>query len=315
MAESRSRQHRSAADAFAVLGDETRTQIVRALGSAGERDPREVPYRPYDASGPRGLTYSELQQRAGLTDNGRLNYHLSKLTDHFVVKTDGRYRLSWLGHLAFRFAVAGLLTDAVSLSSFETDSPCGDCGAALEAHAPAGQLLFLDCPDCGARQMGTGLPPHAARSDRDILRVVDARERAHGSLFDDGVCPWCSGRVRAALHPRPHDDAGVRRTQPPVTYLCTDCGGVRFPNVGQAVATHPAVVGFLQRHTDGPRSRRLWEWPFVSSSDRASLTSTDPPRAEVRVAGDDGAVLRVTVGPDASVTSVEQSAERGRPSP
>jgi DNA-binding transcriptional ArsR family regulator len=311
MVESRSRQHRSAADAFAVLGDETRTQIVRALGSAGERDPREVPYRPYDASGPRGLTYSELQQRAGLTDNGRLNYHLSKLTDHFVVKTDGRYRLSWLGHLAFRFAVAGLLTDAVSLSSFETDSPCGDCGAALEAHAPAGQLLFLDCPDCGARQMGTGLPPHAARSDRDILRVVDARERAHGSLFDDGVCPWCSGRVRAALHPRPLDDAGVRRTQPPVTYLCTDCGGVRFPNVGQAVATHPAVVGFLDRHTDGPRSRRLWEWPFVAASDRATLTATDPPTAEVRVVGDDGAALCVTVGPDASVTSVDRSVERG----
>lgn len=49
-------------EAFAVLGNEIRVDILRALWEAGEP-----------------LAYSELQERIGVCDSGRFNYHLRKL--------------------------------------------------------------------------------------------------------------------------------------------------------------------------------------------------------------------------------------------
>jgi DNA-binding transcriptional ArsR family regulator len=49
------------AEAFSRLANETRVAILRALGECGERDPRRMPYRPFDTDDPEGLSYSELR--------------------------------------------------------------------------------------------------------------------------------------------------------------------------------------------------------------------------------------------------------------
>lgn len=61
-------------DAFAVLGDETRLNVVRVLWSAGAS-------HEYDDVDDTASTmpYSELRRRVGVEDDGRFNYHLSKL--------------------------------------------------------------------------------------------------------------------------------------------------------------------------------------------------------------------------------------------
>ncbi|MFB6220087.1 MAG: winged helix-turn-helix domain-containing protein [Halolamina sp.] len=67
-------------DALAVLGDETRVAILRALAEADEP-----------------LPFSDLRRRAGIEDPGRFNYHLSALREYFVREADGGYALRHAG--------------------------------------------------------------------------------------------------------------------------------------------------------------------------------------------------------------------------
>ncbi|WP_372910543.1 winged helix-turn-helix domain-containing protein [Salinigranum sp.] len=300
----------SPAAAFSRLANETRVAILRALGESGERDPRRFPYKPFDTDDPEGLSYSELRARADVNDSGRFNYHLGKLLDVFVEQSGDTYRLSWLGVLAFRFVVAGVLHDQVTLEPFETDSACGECGTPLEASYPRGRLFVLECPDCSCRVAGVDIPTHAVRnrSRAELLRVVDKRQRAQLSLLRDGICYWCAGRVDGAVHRLPSGTVdGVRRTQPVVTLLCRDCGGVRFPSVGSVVATDPRVGAFLVQHTtDDADDRFCWEWPFTTASDAVTLQSTDPLVLTVDVVAEDDARLAVTVDETGTVAGVER---------
>ena len=294
------------AAAFSRLANDTRVEILRALGGSGERDPRQMPYKPFDTDEPEGLSYAELRARADVADSGRFNYHLGQLVDHFIEKSGDTYRLSWLGVLAFRFVIAGVLHDQVTVDPFETDSLCGACETPLEACYPSEQLFFLQCPDCGSRPVGIDLPAHAVRnrSHEELLRVVDRRERGQISLLSDGICYWCAGRVEAAVHPSPAPREGVRRTQPTVTLLCQDCGGVRFPTVGTVVATDPRVVAFLVNHADDC-DRFVWEWPFTTAPDAVTVAPTDPLRVRVDVEADDDAQLRVVVDDSGTITTVD----------
>ncbi|ERH10693.1 MAG: hypothetical protein J07HX64_02471 [halophilic archaeon J07HX64] len=88
-------------DAFAVLGDETRLDIVRILWRAGAFDRYDDLY-----GNPTTMSFSEVRRRADITDNGRFDYHLSKLTPQFVRQTEGGYRLSSAGKKIARAVVA-----------------------------------------------------------------------------------------------------------------------------------------------------------------------------------------------------------------
>ena len=244
-----------------------------------------------------------------MRDSGRFNYHLGELVGHFVEQSGDTYRLSWLGVLAFRFVVAGVLHDQVTVDPFETDSVCGECNSPLEASYPRGRLFFLDCSGCGCRVVGVDLPAHAVRnrSREELLRVVDRRERGQISLLRDGICYWCAGRVDGAVH-RQGTGEEVRRTQPVVTLLCQDCGGLRFPTVGAVVATDPRVAAFLQEHSAADSDvddRYLWEWPFTTASDAVTVLSTDPLAVRVDIEADDGARLSATVDDSGTVTDVD----------
>lgn len=103
-------------DALAVLGDETRIAILRALAAAEEP-----------------LPFSELRRRADVTDPGRFNYHLSKLREYFVREQDGGYALREAGS---RVVAA---TDAAS-----GKSPSVDDGAEPEVGGDDDT-----CPVCG----------------------------------------------------------------------------------------------------------------------------------------------------------------------
>jgi len=59
------------------LGNETRVQILRELGDAGEP-----------------LAFSTLYDRVDVTDSSQYNYHLDKLLGHFVHRVDGEYALA-----------------------------------------------------------------------------------------------------------------------------------------------------------------------------------------------------------------------------
>lgn len=54
-------------EAFAVLGNETRMEILQSLGEAE-----------------RPLVFSELREAVEIDDPGQVNYHLNQLKRHFV---------------------------------------------------------------------------------------------------------------------------------------------------------------------------------------------------------------------------------------
>lgn len=105
-------------DALAVLGDETRIAILRALAEAEEP-----------------LAFTELRRRAGVDDAGRFNYHLSELREYFVRETEGGYALREAGSRVVATAgVAGArgaeaVDDVVDgATSDEESSTCPVCG-------------------------------------------------------------------------------------------------------------------------------------------------------------------------------------------
>ena len=91
---------RDLAAVFDLLSDETRLAIVRALADHQPDDPRRAT-----------LTFSELRERVGARDAGRFNYHLGKLRDVLVEKTDCGYRLTHRG-----VRVASILGDSDPLA-------------------------------------------------------------------------------------------------------------------------------------------------------------------------------------------------------
>jgi hypothetical protein len=64
-------------EAFDLLANEIRLDILRTLGEAMAGD------------GKTPISFSELQRRVGVEDNGRFNYHLDRLLGTFVEKADG----------------------------------------------------------------------------------------------------------------------------------------------------------------------------------------------------------------------------------
>lgn len=84
----------SSEDAFAVLGDETRLQILQALGEADEP-----------------LAFSELFERIEYEDSSNFGYHLRKLVGHFVRKSDEGYTLWEAGRRVVEAVLAGAMTE------------------------------------------------------------------------------------------------------------------------------------------------------------------------------------------------------------
>ncbi|QPV61769.1 helix-turn-helix transcriptional regulator [Halosimplex litoreum] len=74
------------AEAFDVLGDQTRLSILRALADADEP-----------------LSFTRLRERCGVADSGRFSYHLRRLCEYFVRETGDGYEL---GHAGSRVIAA-----------------------------------------------------------------------------------------------------------------------------------------------------------------------------------------------------------------
>ena len=86
---------RAPADAFALVGNETRAEILRVLG--------EEPWA--------GLSFSELRSRVDPDlDSGQFNYHLQQLVGQFVRHTDDGYEMRPAGVTLYRTIRAGIFS-------------------------------------------------------------------------------------------------------------------------------------------------------------------------------------------------------------
>lgn len=280
------------ADAFAVLGDETRIAIVEELAAAVQADEE-------------GLSFSELRKRVGVRDDGQFNYHLSKLRDRFVVKRDGGYHPQYPALRAVGAIESGTYTGSPPPRTSETDFDCPACDESLTA-VYEDERVRLDCPNHGW-VFRTSVPPKAAldRSVEELLALANADTQRDTERAVDGTCPMCWGRVTTTAPGRleggyPEDNRVY------VELECEDCWMSMQLPVGGALVRHPAVVSFYHDHGVDVRRRPYLSFDFVRDPDAATVVSRDPVRMRVTTELD-GDSLSLTVDGDLNVVAVEES--------
>lgn len=250
---------RGGAEAFSLLGNETRLRIIQSLGDLS--DPGEFST----------VSFSRLHEASEVSDSGTFNYHLQKLTDQFVLSVDDGYRLSLQGINVYRGLRAGVFetdddgrdSDVVGQRA-STDQPCLHCDRDLDVWVADGRL-HLGCHPCDEVDIKYPVPAGGLARATDAIRADDG-PTAYGVLRQRlvidyismlyGFCPYCSGETTVALStdaetlPEPKDV----RLDVVVTLTCGYCHWYLHSNLEMGLFNHPMVVPFLQRRGIDPFS-------------------------------------------------------------
>jgi hypothetical protein len=303
-------------EAFAILGDETRLNIIRVLWRAGALHA----YDDIDDSAST-ISFSELRRRVDVDDNGRFNYHLSKLVPHFVRKTADGYRLSGGGKRIAR-TVISIAGDHDATVAGEVSTDCPVCGAAV-AVTYEDQWLRFACTECpglfgDAAPDGTLLnapfppPGLAGRTPDDALRAELYRCMLDLTCLMQGVCPECASAVRGTLSVCDDHDATPERLcgacgTPFVAWGELRCDTCRFAKrlpVELCVMGLAPVIGFLYaRGTEvlAPSLDELFD--LVRTQVRTTVTER-PLRVATTIGADDA--LTLTLDEHLSVVDISQ---------
>lgn len=300
-------------EAFQLLSDGTRLEILQALWEA------------YDPTDPRPVRFSALRERLDIDDSGRLNYHLNKLTKHFVRRTNEGYELREAGIRIIRVVIAGTVVDEVTIDPIEIDVSCIFCDGPTELEYVDG-LLSHWCTNCTARCVSSypaGLLSSEESPPAGLLnRTPDEVYRSHRVWLKhreasvmEGICPECSGpmpvesiRICDDHAPDPEDEK-----------VCDGCGSVFWGMVYHVCdvckfiwqlptllypPTHPAVIAFYYDHGI--------EIDLASHEQRAHLlqyrervVSKDPLRLETTVPID-GDELKIAFDDQMTVVEVDR---------
>ncbi len=250
-------------EAFALVGNETRAEIVRVLGEAG----RET------------LPFSELRSRAAVdADSSRFNYHLQKLVGQFVESADDGYRLRQRGRRLYRMVRAGTLTRDASLDPFDAGFDCYFCGTRVEASYEDG-LLSVECPGCDHSYALAAAPPAVVEvaDERDLLARLDQRSRHETLAFARGVCPTCANDLDARLvdaADAPLD--GVDELDVLAHLSCGYCGHGIYVSVGELLLRDADLIAFCREHGVDVTTTPRWEFEFAMTDRHTTVRSRDP---------------------------------------
>lgn len=279
-----------AADAFSLLGDPLRLDIVRALWEAGRGN---------------AVPFSELYDRVDASDTGKFNYHRQQLVPHYVRKSEDGYRLTQAGERVARAVNAGTYTERTEMEGFDVRGACYDCGAADLRGEYVGGRFRIDCRACDNRVLNVGVPPSAARG-RGPSAFVDAYEvwaRTRVEQATNGVCPICSGPMEPGLS-RP-----IRETldiDVQAVFDCTVCDRRVVSYFGTLALWHEEVESFLRERDGSLLERPYWAVEQAMTDRHATLVSEEPFRYRVTFPTDDDAC---TVDFDDNLDVVDLSVE------
>lgn len=297
-------------EAFAVLGNETRMDILRTLWEMEEP-----------------LSFSDLRDAIGARDPGRFHYHLDQLTDHFVKQTDTQYKLQGAGKQVIRAVLAGAITENPTFGPTELESKCPHCGGDAEAWY-ANERFTARCRECAGLTERAEYPsgtfmeysfPPAGIVDRnpdEILAVAHVLYDAKITAMFERVCPECAARVDFEFeicsdHEQPERglcETCENRREVWIRPECQNCRYFLMFPAWFAVATNPSVVAFYDDHgvpwDRVPFSKLTWEnAPYVADITEEVL-SREPPivRITIPIEGDE---LHVNLDHELNITEVQ----------
>lgn len=301
--------------AFALLGNETRMQILRALGRA------EQP-----------LEFSALFDRVPYDDSSNFVYHLEKLDDHFIHKTGEGYVLSQAGKRVIKAVLSGAVTEAPDVESTHPDGwTCPYCGAAAQMGYDQ-ERVWTACPACRGTYdesvapgspMGPAdhgfigharLPPAGieGRNTRQVMEAAASWGHLDFLAMASGVCSRCAAIVEQSVAVCETHDGGdgicdrcQRRHAVHLHARCTNCIHEELSPfvLGRLVAT-TELIEFLAAHGLNPVSpTRVSDFYRVLLNYDEEILSTEPFAARFTFSVD-GDELALTVDDDLSVVEV-----------
>jgi hypothetical protein len=276
------------ADAFALVGNETRLGILEALWRADEEPVR----------------FSALNDAVGMRDSAQFNYHLGKLTNQYVRKTDEGYELRNAGAKIVRAVLAGSFNEHPELDSFAIDDGCTRCDEPLVA-SYEDEMLALDCPDCGRAHGEYSFPPGGLhdRTNEEVLDAFDQRVRHLHCLAKDGVCPECSGRMQTTISKEGECCLGVGLR---ADHVCEQCDHSLCSAIGLSLLDRSPVVAFYRDHGIDLGATPYWQLDWCVSDDHTTVRSTDPWELEIDIAlGDER--LRATLDEDLALVETRRT--------
>ncbi|WP_323674619.1 ArsR family transcriptional regulator [Halorubellus sp. PRR65] len=273
------------AEAFSVVGNETRLAILEALWQADA----EV------------VRFSRLREAVGVRDSAQFNYHLQELVGQFVAGGDEGYELKYAGKAVVRAVLAGEFTHDPEWEAFEIDGECVACGSTLVA-AYADETIAVSCPECGHAHGEYPFPPGGLtdRSREEVMAAFDQRVRHLHCLAADGVCPECNGKMESEVE-RGGDcclGADLR-----VEHECAQCGHSLCSAVGLVLLDQSDVVTFHREHGVDLNGTPYWQLPWCVSDHHTTVEREDPLRVAVDVPLD-GETLHVAMDADLQVVDV-----------
>lgn len=280
-------------DAFALVGNEVRAEIIRALGDARV----EQRYPPV-------LSFSELRSRAASgCDSSRFNYHLQQLVGHYVERVDEGYRMRSAGRVLYQTIRAGTFDRRESARTVDAGFDCYHCGAAVRTTVDEGTVR-VRCPDCEYVYAISGAPPGATEDGEVSLEQVATYYHHKHLAFARGVCPTCGDEPGVELVPvdgLPFADPD--RQELYVYRACETCGDQRHLSLGTALLPDPNLRDFCRAHGVDVLATPLWELEFAATDRSVDVRSTDPWEVALTVAyGDDALELVV----DGELTVLER---------
>lgn len=277
------------ADAFSLLGNEHRIRILEALATVDEPP----------------VAFSTLYKAVECNDSALFNYHLEKLTGHFVVSSEEGYRLSEPGAKVVRALLAGSINTRTR-GTITIDDPCVHCGHQLSARYHDGRLS-LSCPQCEHGHGEYSFPPGGLndRSDAEVLTAFDQRVKHLHCLAKDGVCHECNGRVETTLE---RDGECCLGSQIRAEHECVQCGYTLCSAVGLGLLDQSPVVAFYADHGIDLATTPYWRLDWCVSDHPVTVLDDNPWNIEVTITVEDE---QLTLLLDESLT-VRQTSRQSR---
>lgn len=286
--ESKARDGLDSADAFSLLGDPIRLEIVSTL---------------HDREADSPVRFSALYDRVEVRDSAQFNYHLKQLGPHFVSKAEDGYELTAAGRRLARAVTAGTYTDSPRLEPFELDGTCYACGATALWAAYEDERFAIECRECGESVLDVRAPPTLVRG-RDpeaVAAAFDLWSRMGVEQARQGICPNCGGPVEPAIT-EPTTDELDHEVLP--AFDCTVCGRRAVTSFGGLAARHPTVEAFHRERGVSFDDTPYWEIDQYVSSDHVRIVSRDPWLVRVSFFAD-GDACHVEIDGDLDVVETE----------
>lgn len=236
-------------EAFDAIGNETRIQILRALA---------------ETDGPQH--FSALFDRVEYETASNFSYHLDRLTDHFVRKTEKGYEITRPGRRVVEAIRSGAVTDAPVIPPTVIDQKCHFCDAPVEVryYDERFERFCTECPGMwGSKREGflgsLTLPPVGVKV-RDVEAAVEAAYLWRSlDLFAiaGGMCPQCSSRLAfEAIVCESHDDEGCaacgNRHAAKLWFECETCRFRLTGSLALLATSDEAFLSFLLDHGHHP---------------------------------------------------------------